>query len=469
MAKSNLKKDNLSIIETIALSVAIIAPTAAMSINVSLMAKNASFSVPLIFVISTIVVGLVSFSIIKFNRYFSSAGSLYTFTGKSLGKRAGFITGWTLVLAYLTLAAGCSAEFGAFFSSLLKNFFGIQVTWLPLALIASIGILIFGISDAKISTRIMLTMEGLSIFLISILSIVILIKVGSTKGLSAIPFKTNGTHFSALASTSVLAFLSFIGFESASSLGEETKNPKKLIPLAIMSAVFVSGLFYIVVSYSQVIGFSVDAKGLKALTASSLPLTDLSDKYISKIFGMFLLLSASLSCFSCSLGSTCAGARILFSMSRDGMLHKNLSNVHKKYNTPYVGIIAILIPAILIQIPLYKINGIDAFNDLATIGSLAIIVSYLFTSVGAIAFFKHTREIKNSSILIPAISILPLVYVLCSNIYPIPEFPNNIFPYIVLGWIAVGFVLSKKIIKIPNVNANTEASVSNINKESLGA
>ncbi|PJI07495.1 MULTISPECIES: APC family permease [Clostridium] len=469
MAKSNLKKDNLSIIETIALSVAIIAPTAAMSINVSLMAGSASFSVPLIFLVSTVVVGLVSFSIIKFNHYFSSAGSLYTFAGKALGKRAGFITGWTLVLAYLTLAAGCSAEFGSFFSSLLKDFWGIQAPWLPLALIASIGILILGISDAKISTRIMLTMEGLSILLISILSIVILIKVGSTKGLSAIPFKTNGTNFSALASTSVFAFLSFIGFESASSLGEETKNPKKLIPLAIMSAVFVSGLFYIVVSYSQVIGFGVDAKGLKALTASSLPLTDLSGKYISKIFGMFLLFSASLSCFSCSLGSVCAGARILFSMSRDGMLHKGLSNVHKKYDTPYVGIAAILIPAVLIQIPLYKINGIDAFNYLATIGSLAIIVSYLFTSVGAIVFFKHTKEIKNSSIIIPAVSILPLVYVLYSNIYPVPEFPGNIFPYIVLGWIAIGFVLGKKVVKVPSVNTDTLTSVSDMDKESLGA
>lgn len=83
MEKSGLKKDNLSIIETVALSVAIIAPTAAMSLNISLMAQTCSFSAPLVFLISTIVVGLVSYSIIKFNHYISASGSLYTFTKNS--------------------------------------------------------------------------------------------------------------------------------------------------------------------------------------------------------------------------------------------------------------------------------------------------------------------------------------------------------------------------------------------------
>ncbi|MCR3761307.1 APC family permease [Clostridium felsineum] len=444
---ANLKKDNLSIIETIALSVAIIAPTAAMSVNVSLMAETASFSAPLIFFISMIVVGLVSYSVIKFNHYFSSAGSLYTFTQKALGNRFGFLTGWALLLAYIMLAAGCCAELGAFFSKFL-NYFGIQIGWFPLAAIFSIGIIFLGIMDAKLSTRIMLTLEGLSIFLILILSVVILFKVGSTKGLSSMPFKTNGNSFSTLASTSVLAFLSFIGFESASSLGEETRNPKKFIPLAIGSAVFVTGIFYLLSSYSQVIGFGLDAKGLKALSSSSLPLTDLSTKYISRTFGIFLLFSASLSCFSCSLGSVCAGSRILFSMSKDGILTKKLSILHKKHNTPYVGIILITIVALVLQAILFNKDGIEAFNYLATIGSLAIIVSYIFTSIGAIVFFKRTKEINNLSIVMPILSIITLLYVLYANIYPIPAFPTNIFPYIVLAWLILGFIINEKLTRI---------------------
>ena len=208
MEKSGLKKDNLSIIETVALSVAIIAPTAAMALNVSLMTITCSFSAPLVFLISTIVVGLVSYSIIKFNHYISASGSLYAFTKKSLGDKMGFTSGWALLLAYIMLAGGTAAGFGNFFSGFLAVF-GLNVNWLPISIVSSIAMIFLGIADAKICNRIILIIEGISILLILILSVVILFKVGTTTGLSFVPFKTNGVSTSALASASVFAFLSF--------------------------------------------------------------------------------------------------------------------------------------------------------------------------------------------------------------------------------------------------------------------
>ncbi|SMC23269.1 amino acid/polyamine/organocation transporter, APC superfamily (TC 2.A.3) [Clostridium acidisoli DSM 12555] len=437
-----LKKDNLNMIETIALSVAIIAPTAAMALNISLMAQTAGYSSPLIFLISTIVVGLVSYTIIKFNHYISSAGSLYSFTKKALGNKMGFTSGWALLLAYVTLGAGTSAGCGAFFSQFLAAVFGVNISWLPLTLIFSIVMIFLGTTDAKISTRLMLTMEGISIILILILSFVVLFKVATTTGLSVVPFKTNGVSVSALASTSVFAFLSFIGFESASSLGEETKNPKKFIPIAIGSAVFVTGLFYLISSYSQVVGFGIDAKGLKAISASSLPLSDLANKYMSKGYGTLLLLSAALSFFSCGLGSACAGARMLFSMSRDGIIPTKLGKVHGKYNTPYVALIIIIVASMIMEAALFMKSGTDVFGYYATIGSLAILVSYIFTSIGGMVYFTKRKIWGALNLVVPILSIVALLYVLVANIYPVPEFPNNIFPYIVLGWIAIGFVLS---------------------------
>lgn len=441
MGKSGLKKDNLSIIETVALSVAIIAPTAAMALNISLMAVTCSFSAPLVFLISTIIVGLVSYSIIKFNHYISASGSLYAFTKKSLGDKMGFTSGWALLLAYIMLAGGTAAGFGNFFSGFLAVF-GLNVNWLPISIISSIAMIFLGIADAKICNRIILIIEGISILLILILSVVILFKVGTTTGLSLIPFKTNGVSTSALASASVFAFLSFIGFESASSLGEETKNPKKFIPIAIISAVFLSGLFYLVCSYAQVIGFGVDSEGLKALSSSTLPLSDLSTKYMTTGFGTVLILVAALSNFSCALGSYCAGSRMLFALSRDGLMPKIMMKLHPKHDTPYFALILIIVISNVVQIGLFKHDGIEVFGYLATIGSLAILVSYIFTSVGAMVYFTKNKVWGKAHLIVPIVSILALLYVLYSNIYPIPEFPNNLFPYIVLGWIAVGFILS---------------------------
>ena len=412
-----------------------------MALNISLMAVTCSFSAPLVFLISTIIVGLVSYSIIKFNHYISASGSLYAFTKKSLGDKMGFTSGWALLLAYIMLAGGTAAGFGNFFSGFLAVF-GLNVNWLPISIVSSIAMIFLGIADAKICNRIILIIEGISILLILILSVVILFKVGTTTGLSLVPFKTNGVSTSDLAAASVFAFLSFIGFESASSLGEETKNPKKFIPIAIISAVFLSGLFYLVCSYAQVIGFGVDAEGLKALSSSTLPLSDLSTKYMTTGFGTVLILVAALSNFSCALGSYCAGSRMLFALSRDGLMPKIMMKLHPKHDTPYFALILIIVISDVVQIGLFKHDGIEVFGYLATIGSLAILVSYIFTSVGAMVYFTKNKVWGKAHLIVPIVSILALLYVLYSNIYPIPEFPNNLFPYIVLGWIAVGFVLS---------------------------
>ncbi len=462
MENRKLKKDNLNMFETIALSVAIIAPTAAMALNISLMSETAGYSSPLIFLVATIIVGLVSYTVIKFNHYISSAGSLYSFTKVALGDKMGFTSGWALLLAYITLGAGTCAGFGAFFSQFLAVF-GLHITWLPLSLVFSVVMILLGTSDAKVSTSLMLAMEGISIFLILILSVVIIFKVGTTTGLSLKPLKTNGVKPSALASTSVFAFLSFIGFESASSLGEETKNPKKYIPIAIGSAVFVTGLFYLLCSYAQVIGFGLDASGLKAVSTSALPLTDLADKYMSRGFGTLLLLSASLSFFSCALGSACAGARMLFSMSKDGIMPKSMSKVHQRFNTPYVALIFVVVLSAIIQSALFMKGGIEVFGYYGTIGALAILVSYIFTCVGGMVYFTKIKVWNVVHLIIPILSIIALLYVLISNIYPIPEFPNNIFPYVVLGWIAIGFALSNVFGK----GKESEAEEKSVN-ENLG-
>lgn len=437
----NLKKNHLGYIETIAMSVAIMAPTAAMALNVSLMASVASYSISLVFIIATIVIGMASISFIKFNEHFSTAGSVYTFTSKSLGKKVGFISGWLLFLTYLMFTAASSAEVGCF----AQGFFtiaGIHIGWLPISIVCSVAIWIVSYWDVRISTRIMFTLEGISILLILILSVVILIKVGSHGGLNLIPLKHNSNSFSSLAQAAVYGILSFAGFEGASTLGEETKNPKKLIPLAIASAVFVTGLFYLVVSYAQVVGFGTNASGIKALAGSASPLGDLSSKFISRGFALVIMLGATLSAFSAALGSASAGSRMLFSLSRDGHLSKVFAKVHPKYGSPYISLAVIMISAFVLTIPLFKCKASDAFGYLGTIGVLALLLAYLSTNVGAIVYFTKNKIWNGLQLIMPTIAVLALGFTFYSNIYPVPPHPYNIFPYIVLGWIIIGIFLT---------------------------
>jgi amino acid transporter len=100
--------------EAIALSIGIMAPGAAMGLNGVGVAANVGDRVPLMFVFATIGVLLVGYSFIKLTRYFSHAGSVYAFSGVTLGPRAGFFSGWALLGTYLAFTCASSAEVGLF-------------------------------------------------------------------------------------------------------------------------------------------------------------------------------------------------------------------------------------------------------------------------------------------------------------------------------------------------------------------
>lgn len=437
-----LHKNGLSYVETMGISVAIMAPTAAMALNGSLAASIAGTSVPLTFLLAMITIGLVSFAFIQFNRHFSSSGSVYAFATASLGPKTGFLSGWALLLTYLAFTGASSAEVGAFFQSFL-SYLGVQVGWLPAALVAAVLIWTFAFLDVKISARVMLLLEGISIVLILILTSVIFGHGGASGHLTIKPFTLGGNPISAVGLAGVFAFLSFAGFEGASSLGEETANPKRAIPLAIGAAVFLTGIFYVVVSYAQSIGFGLDAAGVKTFAQSSAPLGDLAKKFMSGGFAAAIMFGAALSAFSSGLGTATTSSRLLFSMGRDGFLTKRLGTVHPKYKSPYVALAVVMIIGIAEMLVLYKQPGTNVFGFLGTIGVLALLLAYLATNIGAIVYFGRRRMWNAATYIIPILAILALAYTLYSNVYPVPAAPYNEFPYMVIAWIVIGvlFVL----------------------------
>ena len=247
----------LGLWETMALSVAIMAPTAAMALNGSLAASIAGTAVPLAFLGALVTIALVSYSFIEFSRQYAHAGSVYAFNGMALGPRFGFLSGWTLMFVYIAFTGASMAEVGAFFQTFL-GFLGLGTPWIVPALVAGVLIWILAHHDVRLSTRITMVIEGVSVALILILTAIVL-GHGGAHGLSLKPFAVGKGGLSAVALASVFAFLSFAGFEGAATLGEEASNPRRAIPRAIASAVFFTGVFYVLVSYTQSEGFGLTA------------------------------------------------------------------------------------------------------------------------------------------------------------------------------------------------------------------
>ncbi len=433
----------LSFFEAIALSIGIMAPTAAMALNGSLAAGITGSAVPLAFLLAAVAVGLASFSFIQFSRYFAHSGSIYGFNGIALGPRAGFFSGWALLGTYLAFTGASTAEIGnfaqAFFASLQVN-----VDWLPLALVAGVLIWGFAYSAIALSTRLTLIMEGVSVLLILVVTVVILAKVGSAGQLTAQPFNPANQPLSSVGLAAVFGFLSFAGFEGAATLGEETRNPRRNIPLAILTAVIGTGIFYVAVTYAQTVGFGTSAAGLQAFASSTAPLGDLGQRYVGSVMGTLIDLGATISAFASALGTANAGARILFSMGRDGFINDRLGGASRRTGSPALSVAVVMILTFIIVLGWSRapgINGASLFGYLGTIGVFLILVAYILTNIGAIRFFVARRLWKWQWI-IPVLAILVLGYTLYSNIFPIPTAPYNIFPYVALAWLVVGLLIA---------------------------
>src|SRR3954454_14364332 len=154
------------------------APTAAMALNGVAVAGLVGPGVPLVFVIATVGVGLVSYAFIRLARHFSHAGSVSAFSGVTLGPRAGFFAGFALLGTYLCFTAASAAEVGLFGGQFLDGT-GIWTDpdWIIIALAAAAAIWALAYSDVRIATRTLLSLEGISVTLIVILMIVIFAKL----------------------------------------------------------------------------------------------------------------------------------------------------------------------------------------------------------------------------------------------------------------------------------------------------
>ena len=444
MKTNTLKKEDLGIFETLALSVAIMGPSASISITILLMVSSTGYSAPLVFLLSMICIGLVSVSIVKLNQYFPSSGSVYYFAEKIVGRKAGFLSGWLIIFTYLMLGISCAAV-AAFDLQVLFAAFDIQIHWVLITLLLMVLVWYMSGRNAKASTRLLLFLEALSMTIILVLSILIIIKTAATTGLSLAPFRFGENNLSSIAAATVFGFLSFSGFEGASSLGEESKNPKKTIPLAVAGAIIISGIFYIAVSYTQILGFGVTPEGMKALLGSEVPLATLMSRYLSDGFSFVIMICIVISFFSSTLGCVSAGARILYTMGKDGMLSRALYKTNPKHHTPSAGITVLIAASLVVFTACFKTTALNVARYTATIGTLTLLLTYLSATICALLFFHRNKIWNGIKLILPVLSICMLVFVFFLNLYPVPEYPMNLIPYSVILWLVIGIFISFKV------------------------
>src|SRR3954451_10206731 len=449
---SELRRE-LRFVEAVALSLAIMAPTAAMALNGTPVAGQIGRAVPLAFLIATIGVLFVSYGFVRLTRHFNSAGSVFALAAATLGARAGFFAGFALMATYTVFTIASAAEVGLFGDAFLSGVGIGHVDWLIIALVAMVLVAVLAFGDIRTATRSLLGFEGVSVALIILLMIVIFVKVigGSAPAGSdatlAVFSPPGGIPFSTVAIAAVFGFLSFGGFEGAASLGEETDDPGRNIPRAIGTAVIVAGTFYILCMVAQSWGFGANAAGAKRFSESSAPLGDLGSQYIGSVFSDLINLGATVSAFAATLGAATAASRILFALARDAFAANPLGRASARSGAP-AGALATILGLAVLALIAYRINGTDAVNAFfypGTMGVLLMLVSYFVCNTGAIVFLflRGPRRAPIYELPIPVIALAIIVYVLYQNtLADSLEYPYTVFPLVVAGWLVLGLVIA---------------------------
>ena len=433
-SRYGLRATCLSFPETLAQSVANISPTLTPTVIVPLVFASAGNGTWLAYLLATIGLVWVAANINQFARRSATPGSLYTYVSRGLGTPMGFLAGWCLLLAYVLTGAAVLAGAVNYAGLLLDQ----AHAHTPPVVLFAVGAGLAGLiayRDVQLSTRLMLALELLSMALILVLGAIVMRHRGS--GWDPAQFEI--THFDAagIKAGLVLAVFSYVGFESATTLGEEAKEPLKTIPRAVRWSAIISGLFFMTSAYIAVLGFRGNRV---SLADASAPFNDLAVSVGLPGFGMLISIGAVISLFACTLASVTAGARILFMMSRHGLLHPHMAKPHAKNETPHIAVVTasvlvFLLPAALLAA---DVGVLDVFNDLSTIATYGFLLVYTLISIAAPRYLYRRGELTTRDLVLACLAVLAMAAPLVATVYPLPSPPGDRFPlyfaiYLILG------------------------------------
>lgn len=432
---NKLRANCLNFIELLAQNIGVISPTMTAALIVPLMFSNSGNLGWFSFAVGTVMLLFVACNLNQFAKRTTTSGSMYSYTWAGLGFAGGAMCGWCLVWAYLFIGLAGTTGFTIFATKLLEM---MHLSLPPVVLFAlCLGVsFILAYKDIKISTLVMLGFEGFSCAFIILLCLIVLGKHGFAP--DAAQFTTKGLTLSSLGLGIVVAVFSGVGFESSTAFGEEAVNPLKTIPRSITWSLIITGLFFIVVCYTETLG----TRGYKdTLDKIDAPLNVLADMYHASFLVPLLSAGAMFSFYA--LASSCmnAGARVMYAMGRHDFFHGSTGTAHEKHGTPHIALG--VMTAILFVVATFckyalKWEVLDEFNNAGTMGAFGFLGAYFLISIAAPVYLKKRNELRGKDIALCAAALLLMIIPAVGSVYPVPPAPVSYFPYVFLLYLICG-------------------------------
>ncbi|WP_111497886.1 APC family permease [Marinobacter bohaiensis] len=291
-------------------------------------------SVPTAYIITTIAMLFTAYSYGVMSRAFPVSGSAYTYVRKTIDSRVGFMVGWGVLLDYFFLPMVIwligAAYLGAKFPDV--------PTWV--FLLGFIGITtvlnVMGIKLAAKVNSLLMVFQVLVIVFFVVLSLRHVFMDGGTDALfSMAPFFNADSSFATIAAGAAVAAYSFLGFDAVTTLTEETINPRRNIPRAILLTALIGGGIYVLVGYTT----QLVHPGAVFENADSAAF-EIARTIGADLFGAIFLAGMILAQFTSGIAAQASASRLLFAMGRDAVLPRKLFGaLHPRFHTPVFSIV----------------------------------------------------------------------------------------------------------------------------------
>jgi amino acid transporter len=409
------------------------APISAMLFNVPIaVGYGNGIGAPAAFLVATVILLIFSVGYAAMASKVTAVGGFYSFISHGLGRELGMGFGFGSVVAYSVFEASLAGGFAYFANLDITAWFGVNVPWPILALIMIVGISILTFFDVKVSTAILGVALVGEVAILTIFAIGVFTSSGAHVDIAAInpinAFHGFAAHEKLAAGAAGIglffAFWSWVGFEMAPNYAEESRDPKRIVPLSLYVSVLGLGIFYVIISWAGVSGYAKidDAIAMSQTNSANFffdPATRLIGGWVALLMSI-LILSGS---FACGMAFHNTAARYLYSLGRERVLPAALGKTHAVHRTPYIASFTqSVIAAVIILIFAIKEGSndpttqayLEVYGLMALVGTILIVTSQAVVSLAIIMYFRtHHPDDHHwwKTLVAPLIALVTQAYV----------------------------------------------------------
>jgi len=396
-------------------------------------AKNAGPGIILSFGIAAAACACAALCYAEMAAMIPVAGSAYTYGYATLGEVFAWIIGWDLILEYMVAAILVSTGWSAYF----VNLFNQSGITLPQALVASpwdkvpgllnlpavlivvllTALLVRGIRESS-KVNLWIVVLKLAVILFFIVA-----TVGHVDPAKWHPFMPFG--FKGVMTAGAIVFLAYVGFDAVSTTAEEAVNPQRDLPIGIMGSLVIATVLYMVVA--AIMTGIVPYAELGVADPIALVLNRLQMPWASVVISIGAIAGITSVLLVLMMGQP----RILFAMSRDGLLPPFLSKVHAKFQTPYLS--TVLTGTVVAVAAAF--TPIDVSSELCSIGTL---FAFMIVCAGVLVL-RFTRPDLARPFKVPLFPVLPALGILLCG-YLMVSLPGTAWIRFAV-WLAIGLVI----------------------------